>query len=83
MLRWRCCEEGAKAIGWDKRNPVPGGNPGRFKRGFGVAMSQHHAGRVGYQEGEPGYDWVLSKHQRRGNAGPGGEGGHLQRVNWS
>ncbi len=51
-------EEGAKAIGWDKRNPVPGGNPGRFKRGFGVAMSQHHAGRVGYQEGEPGYDWV-------------------------
>ena len=26
-------EEGSKVIGWDKRNPVPGGNPGRFKRG--------------------------------------------------
>ena len=29
-------EEGAKAIGWDKRNPVPGGTQGRFKRGIGV-----------------------------------------------
>ena len=67
-------QEGAKAIGWDKRNPVPGGNPGRFKRGFGVAMSQHHAGRVGYQEGEPGYDWVLAKNKRQGNVNPGGEG---------
>jgi len=53
-------EEGMKAIGWDKRNPVPGGNPGRFKRGFGMAMSMHHAGRVGYQEGEGGFDWVVS-----------------------
>jgi CO/xanthine dehydrogenase Mo-binding subunit len=53
-------EEGMKAIGWDKRNPVPGGNPGRIKRGFGMAMSMHHAGRVGYQEGEGGFDWVLS-----------------------
>ena len=48
-------EEGAKLIGWDQRNPVPGGNPGRFKRGLGVAMSQHHAGRVGYREGEVGF----------------------------
>ena len=54
-------QEGAKAIGWDKRNPVPGANPGRFKRGMGLAMSQHHAGRVGYQEGEPGYDWVVAR----------------------
>jgi CO/xanthine dehydrogenase Mo-binding subunit len=54
-------EEGAKAIGWDQRNPAPGGNSGRFKRGFGVAMSQHHAGRVGYQEGEPGFDWIVSR----------------------
>jgi CO/xanthine dehydrogenase Mo-binding subunit len=54
-------EEGAKVIGWDKRNPVPGGSPGRFKRGMGLAMSQHHAGRVGYQEGEPGYDWIVSR----------------------
>jgi CO/xanthine dehydrogenase Mo-binding subunit len=67
-------EEGAKAIGWEKRNPVPGGNPGRFKRGFGVAMSQHHAGRVGYQEGEPGYDWVLARNKAQGNVSPGGEG---------
>ena len=40
-LRFLCSvevlEEGAKAIGWDKRNPKPGGNPGRFKRGIGVA----------------------------------------------
>src|SRR2546430_2269734 len=49
-------EEGMKAIGWDKRNSVPGGNPGRVKRGFGVAMSQHHAGRVGYHEGEVGFE---------------------------
>jgi CO/xanthine dehydrogenase Mo-binding subunit len=67
-------QEGAKAIGWGKRNSVPGGNPGRFKRGFGVAMSQHHAGRVGYQEGEPGYDWVLERNKRQGNVNPGGEG---------
>lgn len=59
-------EEGAKVIGWEKRNPVPGGNPGRFKRGFGVGMNQHHAGRVGYQEGEGGYTWVTS---RGGNGG--------------
>jgi len=58
-----CVEEGAKAIGWEKRNPVPGGNPGRFKCGFGMAMSQHHAGRVGYQEGEGGFDWVVN-HKR-------------------
>ncbi len=69
-------QEGAKAIGWDKRNPVPGGNPGRFKRGMGMAMSQHHAGRVGYQEGEPGYNWIMSKIKPNQGAqlGPGGTG---------
>jgi CO/xanthine dehydrogenase Mo-binding subunit/aerobic-type carbon monoxide dehydrogenase small subunit (CoxS/CutS family) len=45
-------EEGAKAFGWDKRNPIPGGMPGRFKRGFGVGMTQHHGGLMGYHEGE-------------------------------
>jgi CO/xanthine dehydrogenase Mo-binding subunit/aerobic-type carbon monoxide dehydrogenase small subunit (CoxS/CutS family) len=45
-------EEGAKAFGWSKRNPVAGGSPGRFKSGFGMAMSQHHGGRMGYHEGE-------------------------------
>ena len=48
-------EEGAKAIGWDKRNSKPGGAPGRFKRGIGVGMSQHHAGHMGYHEGEEGF----------------------------
>lgn len=49
-------EEGAKAFGWDKRNPKPGGNPGRFKRGMGMAMSQHHAGEVGYHDSEEYYE---------------------------
>ena len=62
-------EEGSKVIGWDKRNPVPGGNPGRFKKGLGLAMSQHHAGRVGYHQDEPHYEWVVS---RRGAGGGGG-----------
>jgi CO/xanthine dehydrogenase Mo-binding subunit len=63
-------EEGVKQIGWERRNPVPGGNPGRFKRGFGVANSQHHAGRVGYHEGEIGFEKVLA----RGGGGGGGGG---------
>src|SRR5947209_17581655 len=45
-------EEGAKAVGWDKRNPVPGGNPGRCKRVMGLGMSQHHRGHTGYHYGE-------------------------------
>ena len=45
-------EEGAKAIGWDQRNPKAGGNAGRFKRGIGLGMSQHHAGHMGYHDGE-------------------------------
>ena len=48
-------QEGAKAFGWEKRNPVPGGNPGRLKRGFGLAMSQHHGGLMGYHEGEEAF----------------------------
>jgi len=48
-------EEGSKAFGWDKRNPVPGGGPGRFKRGFGLGMSQHHGGLMGYHEGEEAF----------------------------
>jgi xanthine dehydrogenase YagR molybdenum-binding subunit len=54
-------QEGMKAIGWEKRNPVPGGNPGRYKRGFGMGMSQHHAGRVGYHEGEAGFERVVKR----------------------
>ena len=49
-------EEGSKAIGWDRRNPRAGGNPGRFKRGIGVAMSQHHAGHMGYHDGEVAFE---------------------------
>jgi CO/xanthine dehydrogenase Mo-binding subunit/aerobic-type carbon monoxide dehydrogenase small subunit (CoxS/CutS family) len=48
-------QEGAKAFGWDKRNPVAGGAAGRFKRGFGVGMSQHHGGLMGYHEGEEAF----------------------------
>ena len=48
-------QEGAKAFGWDKRNPVAGGAPGRFKRGFGLGMSQHHGGLMGYHEGEEAF----------------------------
>src|SRR5258708_17254541 len=47
--------EGAKAFGWEKRNPVAGGAPGRMKRGFGVGMSQHHGGLMGYHEGEAAF----------------------------
>ena len=54
-------EEGARAIGWDQRNPVPGGNPGRFKRGIGVGMSQHHPGHMGYHEGEIGFEKQLAE----------------------
>src|SRR5207302_5188335 len=63
--------------GWDKRNPVPGGNPGRFKKGIGIAMSHHHAGRVGYHEGEAGFEKVMASGIQTGggNAGGGGGGG--------
>jgi CO/xanthine dehydrogenase Mo-binding subunit len=47
--------EGSKAFGWEKRNPVAGGAPGRIKRGFGLGMSQHHGGIMGYHEGEEAY----------------------------
>src|SRR5437899_699107 len=70
-------EEGQKVIGWDKRNPVPGGNPGRFKKGIGIAMSHHHAGRVGYHEGEAGFEKVMATTggNQGGNVGAGGNGG--------
>ena len=48
-------QEGAKAFGWDKRSPVPGGGLERFKRGFGLGMSQHHGGLMGYHEGEEAF----------------------------
>ena len=47
--------EGAKAFGWEKRNPIPGGAPGRLKSGFGMAMSQHHGGLMGYHESEEAF----------------------------
>src|SRR5579883_652997 len=48
-------QEGAKAFGWDKRNPKPGSMPGRFKRGMGLGMSQHHPGSLSYHEGEAAF----------------------------
>jgi xanthine dehydrogenase YagR molybdenum-binding subunit len=48
-------QEGAKVFGWEKRTPVAGGSPGRWKRGFGLGMSQHHGGLMGYHEGEAAF----------------------------
>ena len=62
-------QEGAKAFGWDRRNPKPGGAPGRFKRGTGVAMSQHHPGHMGYHDGE-----VYFEKASAGGALGGGQG---------
>jgi len=62
-------EEGAKAIGWERRNRVPGGAPGRFKRGIGVGASQHHAGHMGYHEGEPHFE-KLMQGQANSESGP-------------
>ena len=44
--------EGAKAFGWDKRNPKAGSMPGRYKRGVGMGMSMHHNGHMGYHDQE-------------------------------
>lgn len=35
---------GAKTIGWERRNSVPGANPGPRKRGIGMAMVIHSCG---------------------------------------
>jgi CO/xanthine dehydrogenase Mo-binding subunit len=48
-------EEGAKLFGWEKRNPKPGSMPGRFKRGMGLGISQHHPGSLSYHEGEAAF----------------------------
>jgi CO/xanthine dehydrogenase Mo-binding subunit len=73
-------EEGMKAIGWEKRNPVAGGNAGRFKRGFGAALNQHHAGRVGYHDGEVGFERVTARAARGQGGGVGGVNGGLADV---
>lgn len=35
---FRQLDRGARAIGWERRNPIAGGNPGPFKRGMGCAV---------------------------------------------
>jgi CO/xanthine dehydrogenase Mo-binding subunit/aerobic-type carbon monoxide dehydrogenase small subunit (CoxS/CutS family) len=45
-------QEGAKAFGWDKRT-APNSASGRYRRGVGMGMTQHHGGLMGYHEGEP------------------------------
>jgi CO/xanthine dehydrogenase Mo-binding subunit len=45
-------QEGAKAIGWERRNPKAGSMPGRFKRGMGLGMSMHHNGHMAYHDQE-------------------------------
>ena len=52
--------EGAKAFGWAQRNRVAGANPGRWKRGFGLGMSQHHGGLMGYHEGEEAFTKLVT-----------------------
>src|SRR5262249_37860121 len=44
----------AKTVGWDKRQG-PALAPGRFKRGMGLGMTQHHGGLMGYHEGEAAF----------------------------
>jgi CO/xanthine dehydrogenase Mo-binding subunit len=61
-------QEGQKAIGWERRNAKAGGNTGRFKRGFGVAMSQHHPGHMGYHDGEVYFEKLTAS-----RAGGGGQ----------
>jgi len=60
--------EGAKAIGWDKRNPKPASMPGRWKRGIGLGVSMHHNGQMGYHDGEQYFERL----QGGGNANPFG-----------
>ena len=38
MVYHRQLDKGAKAIGWERRNPIAGGNSGPFKRGMGCAV---------------------------------------------
>jgi CO/xanthine dehydrogenase Mo-binding subunit/aerobic-type carbon monoxide dehydrogenase small subunit (CoxS/CutS family) len=54
-------QDGAKVFGWEKRNQVAGSAPGRFKRGYGLGMSQHHGGNMGYHEGEAAYPMLAAK----------------------
>jgi CO/xanthine dehydrogenase Mo-binding subunit len=64
-------QEGAKAFGWDRRDPTPGGSSGRFKRGFGIGMSQHHAGNPGYHDGEEGFQDAYERALKQPGAGGG------------
>jgi CO/xanthine dehydrogenase Mo-binding subunit len=48
-------EEAATVFGWDKRNPKAGSVPGRFKKGMGMTVSDHHAGHLGWRDGEVGF----------------------------
>ncbi len=53
----KCIEEGAKAIGWEKRNKVAGdpasgdGNPSHIKRGIGMALAMQGSGIAGVDWG--------------------------------
>jgi putative selenate reductase molybdopterin-binding subunit len=47
--------EGARVFGWNQRSAAAGVAPGRFKRGMGVGMTQHHGGLMGYHEGEAAF----------------------------
>ena len=62
-------QEGAKAIEWDqKRNKQAGSGTGRYQRGVGLGMSQHHAGHMGYHEGEVYFEKRLAETRGGGGA---------------
>jgi CO/xanthine dehydrogenase Mo-binding subunit len=72
--------EGRKVIGWERRRMKAASAPGRFKRGIGMALNQHHAGRVGYHDGEVGFERVAGRaadraYETTGFRGGGGFGG--------
>jgi xanthine dehydrogenase YagR molybdenum-binding subunit len=69
-------EQGAKAIGWDKRNPKAGSMPGRFKRGLGLGVSMHHNGQMGYHDGELYFEKLVD---RPAVGGPQADDGEIQR----
>ena len=53
--RSRCWRRAQRLFGWEKRNSRPGTMPGRFKRGMGMGMSQHHPATLAYHEGETAF----------------------------
>ena len=69
--------EGKKAIGWEKRNAEPGGSPGRFKRGIGMALSSTMPDASATTKARSGFEKAHGGNRASGDGGGagGGEGG--------